>query len=342
MKRIVLGTGITLATSAQLLPPSLVGASAGRNLSVSPPSCSKGIRSMYKYTGKYVCCGAACGSCGAASNHACAHGEDGQCCDKTIIRNHRDCSSVEDTGCLLVDENTEESANALPSAGIEMVFPFCAEDTDSVAWIWSAAQEYTRVNAYDKCGKGKFSFDSIPNLSVRNLSNVGSCDHAFLTYIIERYDTLPEEVHFHKAHKNVHGKALHYDHYVRCNNVCGKGMVDRLLKFHLHNYTFSNNPVDDATLKFVPSGRKNMWEWVEKDTPLTPDMYHDSPCNLKARGCNSCTGGWFRASKSQILNTPRSVYENLRDQQKHANEEIDHFIERSWETLLCTRIKPIR
>ena len=239
-------------------------------------------------------------------------------------------------------KHTELTSHALDHvkspAGIEMVFPFCAENANSVAWITRAAQKYTRVNAYDKCGKGKFSFDSIPNLSVRNLSNVGSCDHAFLTYIVERYDTLPEEVHFRKAHK-VHAKE---SHYVTCNDVCRPRKVNRLLKFHLEDYTFSNNPMgDDATLKFVASGRENMREWVEKDTLLTPDMYQDSSCNLKQPGCISCTGGWFRASMSQILNTPRSVYENLRDQQKHANEEIDHFIERSWETLLCTRSKPM-
>lgn len=74
-----------------------------------------------------------------------------------------------------------------------------------------------------------------------------------------------------------------------------------------------------------------MLEWVERDTLLSKEMFEEAGQNVKY-------GGFFGVTRKQIQNMPRAVYENLKKQQKYANEEVDHFIERSWGTMFCTTI----
>jgi hypothetical protein len=87
-------------------------------------------------------------------------------------------------------------------------------------------------------------------------------------------------------------------------------------------------------IDFVKSSHPNMARWVEEDTLLNTDMYKES-------WCNTVYGGRFSVSKEQIHNMPKRVYQDLKGKQKHANAEIDHFIERTWATLFCANSKAI-
>ena len=196
----------------------------------------------------------------------------------------------------------------------ELVVAVCKED---LSWIDNTASNYDKVTVYDKCG-AKMQFYS-PNVEVKAVQNIGSCDNAYLSYIIDRYDTLPSSVDFTKGSKSDQRPLP-----IRCNGCGSRGNI---LGFSLGGYSFTNNKTQ--AFEFVKSPHENMRAWVENDSLLSVDMYEES-------SCNTIYQGHFSAYKEQIQNMPIKVYENLKAQQKHANEEIDHFIERSWATMFCT------
>lgn len=199
----------------------------------------------------------------------------------------------------------------------ELVVAVCKEN---IEWINDAALKYDKVTVYDKCEVGP-AFDA-SNVSVRQIPNVGSCDNAFLTYITERYDTLPKRVEFTEGARGDHKR------YFICSKKPDKSICSRnLLSFNLKHWEFTNNRSQD--FKFVQSSRDNMREWVKNDTLLTTEMFDDAGCNVKY-------GGHFGATREQIQNMPIEVYKNLKEQQMFPNEEIDHYIERSWGTMFCT------
>lgn len=199
----------------------------------------------------------------------------------------------------------------------ELVVATCKED---LSWIDKVSGDYDSVTVYDKCNVLP-TFTS-PNVSVESVPNVGSCDNAFLTYIIDRYETLPDKVEFTK------GKSDPLRHnYIPCQ-PCEKNDGDDLLDFRLkHDYRFANNTTQ--RFEFIRSHHENMRDWVKEDTSLNTEMFAESGCNVRY-------GGHFAATKEQMMNMPKYVYENLRNQQHHANAEVDHFIERSWGTMFCT------
>lgn len=196
----------------------------------------------------------------------------------------------------------------------------CKED---LSWIEHVAHEYEQVFIYDKCGRNP-KFD-ISNVTVIHIPNIGSCDNAFLTYIIDNYGKLPDIVEFTKGntHKDRH-------RLFNCNKKCKSESGRNLLRFKLSNYRFTHNPSQD--FEFVRSGYDNMRDWVASQENLNRDMY-------KRTGCIVRYGGHFAATKTQILSNPKELYEELRKQQAHPNEEIDHYIERTWGVLMCDSTK---
>jgi|APSaa5957512622_1039677.scaffolds.fasta_scaffold23152_2 hypothetical protein len=198
----------------------------------------------------------------------------------------------------------------------ELVVATCKED---LSWIDEVSEHYDRVTVYDKCNILP-TFKS-PNVSVESVPNVGSCDNAFLTYIIDRYETLPHKVEFTK------GKSDPLRHnYIHCQ-PCEKNNSDDLLDFKLKHWQFTNNTTQQ--FEFIRSNHENMRDWVEQNTLLNTEMFAESGCNVRY-------GGYFAVTREQIMNMPKYVYKNLWNQQHHANAEVDHFIERSWGTMFCT------
>ena len=70
-----------------------------------------------------------------------------------------------------------------------------------------------------------------------------------------------------------------------------------------------------------------MGEWINDHEYLSWSDFKGQNKNISYGG-NRCT------TKYQIQFIKKSVWNDLREQQKHANEEIDHYIERTWEPLL--------
>lgn len=195
----------------------------------------------------------------------------------------------------------------------ELVVATCKED---LSWIDDHARTFDKVTVYDKCGE-KPTFKS-PNVEVQSLPNIGSCDNAFLTYIVDRYDSLPNKVEFTK------GSAPPNHKYLECVHCpardCG------VLNMKLHDWKFSHNRSQE--FPFVPTPYKDMREWVENHDVLSPRVFEHTCCNIIYMG-------HFGATREQIHNANRETYESLRSEQHHTNEEVDHFIERTWRPLFC-------
>tara|TARA_B100001094_G_C18171660_1_gene795482 strand:- start:778 stop:1704 length:927 start_codon:yes stop_codon:yes gene_type:complete len=220
----------------------------------------------------------------------------------------------------------------------ELVIAYCSED---ISWIPKYVDKYKLITIYNKCGLD-IEFDE--NLQRKNIKiittpNIGSCDYAYLSYIIDRYDDLPDFVEFTK------GSLEPLRRYHMCSDCIekrnGKNMFfhppertawENIKNFSVKDYKFSwNTSSKYQDMEWKPSGYDNMGEWVE-DTPyLSPKLWKDQDCNI-------IFGGQFGAVKEQILMTPRIVWEELRSQQTHAREEVDHFIERTWRPLLCRKL----
>lgn len=92
----------------------------------------------------------------------------------------------------------------------ELVVAVCMEDVD---WIDRYADKYQLVTVYNKCGRD-LQFKS-PNIKVIKTPNIGTCDYAYLSYIIDRYDDLPTFVEFTKGWVHPTGK---YHNCLPCYN----------------------------------------------------------------------------------------------------------------------------
>ena len=69
--------------------------------------------------------------------------------------------------------------------------------TEDLAWVDAYAHRFDLVTVYDKCShtrEGPLYAFSSGNVIVRTIPNVGSFDNAALTYIIDRWETLPDTV----------------------------------------------------------------------------------------------------------------------------------------------------
>ena len=93
----------------------------------------------------------------------------------------------------------------------ELVVIICSED---FYWILDVAKDYDLVTVYSKCEDLNISYSFLENndkIKLIHLPNIGSCDYGFLTYVIDRYDSLPDYVHFAKGN----GPPLNYE-FLKC------------------------------------------------------------------------------------------------------------------------------
>ena len=201
----------------------------------------------------------------------------------------------------------------------ELVVAVCSEN---IKWIEQYSNKYKLITVYNKCGK-KVIFKS-PNIKVIDTENIGSCDYAFLSYIIERYDDLPDFVEFTKGALQPKGQ---YNNCLPCYN--NNLVLKNLLKFNLKNpYNFMYNRDMDKKSKWVTTKYKNMKHWIKNNKYLNINYYKQNSCNI-------IYGGRFGVTSEQIKKSPKELYISLREQQKHQREEVDHFIERTWRAILC-------
>ena len=200
----------------------------------------------------------------------------------------------------------------------ELVVAICNED---VSWIDNYANKYKLITVYNKCDNVvKFKSD---NVKVIKCPNIGSCDYAYLSYIIDRYDNLPDYIEFTK------GANIPKGEYNKCKQCKNNRDLKKLMEFSISDHKFGNKENQKySKYNFQRSGYKNMGEWINDNEFLNEKMYEENICNI-------IYGGQFGTTSEQIKKTPLKIWEKLRSMQKYQAEEVDHFIERTWRILLC-------
>jgi hypothetical protein len=200
----------------------------------------------------------------------------------------------------------------------ELVIAMCNED---VTWVYKYIDKYKLITIYNKCGR-VVNFNS-PNVKVIQSPNIGACDYAYLSYIIDRYDDLPDFIEFTKGWRE---PKREYNNCLPCNNE--SKLYNELMNFSSLDYNFTYPANKHKNHIFHKSGYKNMEEWIENNDFLDKELYKKNICNI-------IFGGQFGSTKEQIQKTSKEIWEKIRSQQKYSHEEVDHFIERTWRILLC-------
>lgn len=244
---------------------------------------------------------------------------------------------------------------------VDLVVSHCHESLD---WLMGRKQKiYRRIVIYSKCGKN-LTTASLPNGSlVVRMENVGSCDGAYLRHIVRFYSDLADFTMFCKATHprrcglqtlvgpaadpwskqtwSTYDSHCHHGFY-RFNTRelnrpghCKPKVVTRedVRNFSSPTYKIrGRRPVeflDPESLCYYRSGYEDYTAWIT--AVLGSRMLADRIINA---GQGIVLGGYFAAERSSLIRYPRALYEAFSSMQEHANEELDHFIERTWGLLL--------
>lgn len=191
----------------------------------------------------------------------------------------------------------------------------CAEEID---WISKQCHLYKHVFLYTKCGKSTNVVSNLKNVSIIPTANIGSCDFVFLTHIINNYEVLEGYITFAKGRDSSQKfKILHpsskYFKSDRCDLSWSMG----------DSYTFTNNTTRFEFHKLgLPHG-----EWMK-------DCFGERMRDHMTTYTRVAYGGWWSVHTDRIKKYPINMYKRMRDYQRFPNEEVDHYIERSWGMLM--------
>ena len=233
----------------------------------------------------------------------------------------------------------------------DLVVAFCRED---LRWLATEVEQYRRVRIFSKCGADvpRVVQKASKTLTVENIANVGSCDHAYLRHIIGRYDDLAAVTIFCKGTASWKcsphlvmrpSRAL----YTSSHALRLKGRLTRLAYWgrypprlkalHLtdYNFTYHTDHGRGAKLhRFEQSGFRDYEAW------LVHTFGGEIASWLFAHAQWLQMGGFFAAERENLRRYPKLMYESVAAQQLSANEEVDHFMERTWGLLLTTPFIP--
>jgi hypothetical protein len=184
------------------------------------------------------------------------------------------------------------------------------------------------------------------NCVIKNLPNVGVCDHTYLYHIIENYDRLADVTVFAPGSASLDYKAGVF-----------KTTIDKTLTTKdsvLNVYKFDVD-VDKAmynfrTVNYVPSSSENRDQDNFNNVPALPTPFgvwyrkNFPEVNIPY----SSFWGIFAASKEHIHQRPKSFYQEMINQvNTNTFHEASHFIERSWCSIFwplpekCIHVSPI-
>ena len=174
---------------------------------------------------------------------------------------------------------------------------------------WLKEFNTAKINVYSK---GNLA--TIPCIQ-HKLPNIGREAHTYLSYIIERYDSLPSYLFF------TQGKIQ--DHYE----------LKRIRNIFLHPFIHRNYS-QNFTKGFVSGFRLRAYNRISlKEAECVFDewfhKYVDSTVNIQD-GIQIYWGAIFSVRREKILTRPKSYYEELIKQLDENNTEVAHYFERSW------------
>jgi len=219
---------------------------------------------------------------------------------------------------LIVILNTNTIKNTLKKENT-LIVAYCAEN---INWIQNESKNFNSIFIYTKCKKPiPTSIMYLNNVTITQIKNIGSCDYAFLTHIINEYNNLSGYITFGKGKNNkyknkiVSRNSKYYNHHRHDDN------------FVLNSWNFTNNK--NMSNKFVKSGL-TFREWLI-------DCFGESLYNHLMTYTCMCYGGYFTVHTKNLKKFPKNMYERMRSYQQHRNEEVDHFIERVWGMLITCK-----
>ena len=144
------------------------------------------------------------------------------------------------------------------------------------------------------------------------LPNIGREAHTYLSYIIERYDTLPRIVFFTQGKIFDHIRGVNISRIFLGITKCSS------------NYVFTTEPHDFRITDYrgaLKPAECVFDEWFHK--------YVDDTVDIKS-GINVYYAAIFSVCREKILSRPKSFYEELIKQLDENNTEVAHYFERSW------------
>ena len=255
----------------------------------------------------------------------------------------------------------------------QLVIAQCDEPLD---WLDSQAPRYQRVFIYAKCTWGgrltrlQRNMARYSNVEIIPSPNVGSNDYAILQHVIRHYDELAPLTVFCEAGwkpslcspDNVQrptledGRATPWSPYVRLTQF-------KTGKNHKWPWTYPNEGPKGAhyagtwtaqhwgTYVYGEAG-KQAGRRQDKGSEFHQNFHKTNFSHLEAwltdtageqlatyllhHAGHLVLGGYFAAEAANLQRYPIELYRALAVQQRYPNEEVDHFIERTWGLLLTT------
>lgn len=189
---------------------------------------------------------------------------------------------------------------------------------------------------YDKLiynkGLNNDFYHSEKEKGIISIENIGRCDHTYLYHIINNYDNLNDITIF------LPGSVDMYVKMQRCIRLLNLIEENKSAVFFLTNYENVKNEYYSFQLDSWDSSHEKNAILTKNDTL--------KPANIRPFGKwfedkfgdliihHISWWGIFSISKKDILQHPKSYYENLiTELNTHSNPEAGHYFERSWEAV---------
>jgi hypothetical protein len=168
------------------------------------------------------------------------------------------------------------------------------------------------------------------NMKIVNVENVGRCDHTYLYHIVKNYDNLAKHTMFlpgscnmpNKIHKAIRwiNEIEKTDRGVFIGSPTKEGIDKEWHDFTLDEWTASDetNRLLNPENNLKKSDIRPFGKWYKKHFGNKKVFYYT-------------LGGIFGIEKSNIIQHPKSYYENmLFELDKNSNPEVGHYYERAW------------
>jgi len=175
--------------------------------------------------------------------------------------------------------------------------------------------------------------------NIVKLKNVGRCDETYLNHIIRNYDNLADITIFLPGSLDIEIKKIKaillINEIEKHQNIVFIGVKYNNVKNDLYDFQLDN---------WTASGKSNAEINPESQLELAQTRpfgkWYESHFNHDIQFVSY--QGIIGISKEDILNHPKSYYENLiAELQNSSNPEVGHYFERSWEAIFYKLNNPI-
>jgi hypothetical protein len=160
---------------------------------------------------------------------------------------------------------------------------------------------------YEKCN---FCKDVPIGVKCKPRRNVGREQETFLSFVVDNYDTLPNDILFVACPLSKHNRKNRIIRMIEGDEIGCNGSIENQADFQIEVY--ENNKMELASVRpFKKWYEHFLTEW-------------------KSDSNSACYNGVMKTTRERILSKPKEFYETLlREVSSHNNMEVGHFMERS-------------